>query len=120
MPVLDVVVVLVLVVLLVAVLEGAGLSVGIDVELAVLETVAVRVAVVVLKAVTVSLALNVNSDVGLIVFVPVVVRVDVLDCVGDCEGRTAGLSAVPVNNRPNIKNMRRRLIRPYNIGGDYY
>ena len=119
-PVLEAVAVLEAVVLLVVVLEGPGDCVGMDVEVVVLETVAVRVAVVVLKAVTVCLALNVNSDVGLVVFVPVVVRVDVLECVADCEGAIAGLIAVPVYNRPNIRNMRRRPIRPYNIGGDYY
>ena len=119
-PVLDAVVVLVLVVLLVVVLERATVCVGFDVELVVLETVAVRVAVVVLKAVTVCLALNVNSRVGIAVFVPVVVRVEVLECVADCDGATAGLMAVPDNNRPSIIHRRRRPIRPYNIEGDYY
>ena len=119
-PVLDAVVVFVLVVLLVAVLEGPGVSVGMDVELAVFETVAVRVAVVVLKGVIVCLALNVISHVCIAVFVPVVVRVDVLDCVGDCEGAIAALLAEPVNNRPSIINRRRRPIRLYNIRGDYY
>jgi hypothetical protein len=60
------------------------------------------------------------SDVGLVVFVPVVVRVDVLEGVVERDGTTAGLSAVPVNNRPSIIHRRRRPIRPYNIGGDYY
>jgi hypothetical protein len=119
-PVLDAVVVLVLVLLLVIVLEGPRVCVGFDVELVVLETVAVRVAVVVLKAVIVSLALNVNSRVGIAVFVPVVVRVEVLECVADCEGATAGLIAEPVYNRPSIIHRRRMFIVPYNIEGDYY
>ena len=119
-PVLEAVVVLELLPEDVPVFEGPGDCVGLDVELAVLETVAVRVAVVVLKAVIVCLALNVNSDVGLTVFVPVVVRVDVLECVADCEGAIAGLIAVPVYNRPSIIHRRRRLIHPYNIGGDYF
>lgn len=118
-PVLDAVVVLVAVVLLVVVLEGPRVRVGFDVELAVLDTVAVRVAVVVLKAVIVCLALNVVSRVDIAVFVPVVVRVEVLECVADCDGTTAGLTAVPVYNRPIIINRRRILIRPYNIWKDY-
>jgi hypothetical protein len=119
-PVLEAVAVLEAVVLLVVVLEGPRVRVGFAVELAVLETVAVRVAVVVLKAVTVCLALNVNSDVGLAVFVAVVVRVEVLECVADCDGATAGLIVEPVNSRPSIIHRRRRPIRPYNIEGDYY
>ena len=119
-PVLDAVVVLVLVALLVVVFEGPRVCVGFDVELAVLDTVAVRVAVVVLKAVIVWRGLSVISHVCMAVFVPVVVRVDVLDCVADCEGRTAGLIAEPVYKRPSIIHRRRRPIHPYNIGGDYY
>ena len=119
-PVLEAVVVFVLVVLLVAVLEGPRVSVVMDVELAVLETVAVRVAVVVLYAVIVCLALSVISHVCMAVFVPVVVRVDVLDCVGDCEGAIAALLAEPVYNRASIIHRRKRPIHPYNIGGDYY
>ena len=119
-PVLDAVVVLVAVVLLVVVLEGPRVRVGFDVELAVLDTVAVRVAVVVLKGVTVCLAVNVISHVCIAVFVLAVVRVEVLDRVADCDGATAGFTAVPVYNRPIIINRRRILIRPYNIGGDYY
>ena len=118
-PVLDAVVVLVAVVLLVVVLEGPRVCVGFDVELVVLETVAVRVAVVVLKGVVVCLPLGVLSCVGIAVFVPVVVRVDVLDRVADCDGATAGLTAVHVYNRPIIIHRRRMFIRPYTIWGDY-
>jgi hypothetical protein len=119
-PVLDAVVVLVLVLLLVVVFEGPTVCVGFDVELAVLETVAVRVAVVVLYAVIVCLALNVVSRVCIAVFVPVVVRVEVLECVADCDGATAGLIVEPVYNRPSIIHRRRMFIVPYNIEGDYY
>jgi hypothetical protein len=119
-PVLEAVAVLEAVVLLVVVLEGPRVRVGFDVELAVLETVAVRVAVVVLKGVGVCLAVVVLSSDGIAVFVAVVVRVEVLECVADCDGATAGLIVKPVYNRPSIIHMRRRPIRPYNIEGDYY
>jgi len=43
------------------------------------------------------------------------VRVEVFDCVGDCEGSTARLLANPVYNNPNIRNLRKMFIRPYNM-----
>ena len=118
-PVLDAVVVLVAVVLLVVVLDGPRVHVVNDVELAVFDRVAVRVAVVVLKGVAVRRAVGVLSRVCIVVFVAVVVRVEVLDRVADCDGATAGLTAVPVYNRPIIINRRRMFIRPYTIWGDY-
>jgi hypothetical protein len=119
-PVLDAVVVLVGVVLLVVVLEGPRVRVGFDVELAVLDRVAVRVAVVVLKGVALRRAVGVLSRVGIAVFVAVVVRVEVLDKVADCDGATAGGTAVPVYKRPIIIHRRKMFIRPYTICGDYY
>jgi hypothetical protein len=118
-PVLDAVVVLVAVVLLVVVLDGPRVRVGFAVELAVLDRVAVRVAVVVLKGVALRRAVVVLSSVGIAVFVAVVVRVEVLDRVADCDGATAGGTAVPVYNRPIIIHRRRMFIVPYTIWGDY-
>ena len=62
----------------------------------------------------------VKNDVELAVLETVAVRVAVLECVADCEGAIAALLAEPVYNRPSIIHRRRRLIHPYNIGGDYF